>query len=119
MTACTGESSPLASPLERQCFYPKQPDQLPGRTPGLLHFLVLFFKWLSQLLLFRGAPLLQDVCQHQWASKGKQGVELILSMRKLARVAHEWKTPFYVVKIDIAKAFDSIAQEKACRPGDA
>ncbi|CAE7336523.1 YCF1, partial [Symbiodinium microadriaticum] len=33
-------------------------------------------------------------------------------MRKLARVAHEWKTPFYIVKIDIAKAFDSIAQEK-------
>ena len=72
----------------------------------------VILKWLSQLLLFRGAPLLQDVCQHQWASKGKQGVELILSMRKLARVAHEWKTPFYVVKIDIAKAFDSIAQEK-------
>ena len=69
-------------------------------------------KWLSQLLLFRGSPLLQDVCQHQWASKGRQGVELILSIRKLARVAHEWKTPFYVVKIDIAKAFDSIAQEK-------
>ena len=69
-------------------------------------------KWLAQLLLLRGQPLLQDVCQHQWASKGKQGVELILSLRKLARVAHEWKTPFYVVKIDIAKAFDSVAQEK-------
>ena len=72
----------------------------------------VILKWLAQLLLLRGSPLLQDVCQHQWASKGKQGVELILSLRKLARVAHEWKTPFYIVKIDIAKAFDSVAQEK-------
>ena len=69
-------------------------------------------KWIAQLLLLRGQPALLDVCQHQWASKHKQGVELILAMRKLARVAHEWKTPFYIVKIDIAKAFDSIAQEK-------
>ena len=68
-------------------------------------------KWISQLLLHRGVPLLQPCCQHQWASKGKQGVELLLSLRKLARVAHEWRTPFYIVKIDIAKAFDSIAQE--------
>ena len=69
-------------------------------------------KWVSQLLLLRGVPLLQDCCLHQWASKGKQGVELILSLRKIVRVAHEWRTPFYVVKIDIAKAFDSVAQEK-------
>ena len=69
-------------------------------------------KWTAQLLLHRGQPLLQDCCQHQWASRNKQGVELILSLRKLARVAHEWRTPFYIVKIDIAKAFDSIAQEK-------
>ena len=69
-------------------------------------------KWIAQLLLLRGTPALLDCCQHQWASRHKQGVELILAMRKLARVAHEWKTPFYIVKIDIAKAFDSIAQEK-------
>ena len=69
-------------------------------------------KWMAQLLLLRGTPALLDCCQHQWASRHKQGVELILAMRKIARVAHEWKTPFYIVKIDIAKAFDSIAQEK-------
>ncbi|CAE7798805.1 YCF1, partial [Symbiodinium necroappetens] len=69
-------------------------------------------KWTAQLLRLRGTPALMDCCHHQWASQGKQGVELILAMRKLARVAHEWRSPFYVVKIDIAKAFDSIAQEK-------
>ncbi|CAE7394441.1 unnamed protein product [Symbiodinium necroappetens] len=69
-------------------------------------------KWIAQLLLLRGTPALLECCQHQWASRHKQGVELILAMRKLARVSHEWRTPFYVVKIDIAKAFDSIAQEK-------
>ena len=69
-------------------------------------------KWIAQLLLLRGTPALMECCQHQWASRHKQGVELILAMRKLARVSHEWRTPFYIVKIDIAKAFDSIAQEK-------
>ena len=38
-------------------------------------------------------------------------MELTLSLRKLARVAHEWKTPFYIVKLDIEKAFDSVAQQ--------
>ena len=68
--------------------------------------------WTSQLLLLRGTRFLQDCCQHQWASRNKQGVELILALRKMARVAHEWRAPFYIVKIDIAKAFDSVAQEK-------
>ena len=68
-------------------------------------------KWTWQLLLRRGVPLLQDCCRHQWASIGKHGVELVHANRKLARVAHEWKTPFSIVKIDIATAFDSIAQE--------
>ena len=37
-------------------------------------------------------------------------MELILVSRKPVRVAHEWKTPFYVVKLDIEKAFDSVEQ---------
>ena len=69
-------------------------------------------KWLSQLLLLRGMALLETCCFRQWASRSKQSVELILSLRKLARVAHEWKTPFYIIKIDLKKAFDSVAQEK-------
>ena len=99
---------PPASPRGRPFSCQRQPRS--DTRPITLSSVIL--KWLSQLLLLRGSPLLQDVCQHQWASKGKQGVELILSLRKLARVAHEWKTLFYIVKIDIAKAFDSIAQEK-------
>ena len=39
-------------------------------------------KWIAQLLLLLGTPFLQDCCHHQWASKNKQGVELILAMRK-------------------------------------
>ena len=86
-----------------------QPAYWSDTRPITLSSAVL--KWTSQLLLHRGVPLLQNCCGHQWASKGKQGIELVLALRKLARVAHEWKTPFYIVKIDIAKAFDSVAQE--------
>ena len=48
-------------------------------------------KWLSQLLLLRGSSLLETCCRRQSASRNKQGVELITSLRKLARVAHKWK----------------------------
>ena len=95
-----------ASVLLPKCL---QPVDWSDTRPITLSSAVL--KWVSQLLLLRGVPLLQECCTHQWASKGKQGVELLLSLRKLARVAHEWRTPFYIVKIDIAKAFDSVAQE--------
>ena len=86
-----------------------QPHNWSDTRPITLSSAVL--KWTSQLLLHRGVPLLQSCYGHQWASKGKQGIELVLALRKLARVAHEWRTPFYIVKIDIAKAFDSVAQE--------
>ena len=112
MTACTEGKLPPSVTAGASVLLPKtaRPASWSDTRPITLSSAIL--KWLAQLLLLRGSPLLQEVCQRQWASKGKQGVELILAMRKLARVAHEWRTPFYVVKIDIAKAFDSVAQEK-------
>ena len=112
-TAYIGDACPLQPCKEHSVLLPKcvQPANWSDTRPITLSSAVL--KWISQLLLHRGVPSLQACCMHQWgASKGKQGVELVLSLRKLARVAHEWKSPFYIVKIDIAKAFDSIAQEQ-------
>ena len=68
-------------------------------------------KWMSQLLLSRGAPQLTPLTTHQWAWKGKQAEELLLLIRKLMQTAEEWHIPFWVVKLDIRKAFDSVLQQ--------
>ena len=67
-------------------------------------------KWLAQLLLHRGRKYIDDANSSQWAKPGGQAVELILGMRKLLRAAKDWGDTLYVVKLDVAKAFDSISQ---------
>ena len=47
----------------------------------------------------------------QWCRRGRQGIELIMILRRLARMAHDWGLEFYIAKLDIRKAFDSVFQE--------
>ncbi|CAE7492290.1 unnamed protein product [Symbiodinium sp. CCMP2592] len=68
-------------------------------------------KTLAQLLLLRGAPCLQHLNTYQWAAPRKQGVELILVLRKIARMGADWGGDFWIIKLDLQKAFDSVAQE--------
>ena len=68
-------------------------------------------KWMSQLLLNRGASHLTPLTPHQWAWRGKQAEELLLLIRRLMQTAEEWHIPFWVVKLDIRKAFDSVYQQ--------
>ena len=49
-----------------------------------------------------------DLSQAQWAKPGVQAIELTLAMRRLTRA--DWKDRLYIVKLDVAKAFDSISQ---------
>ena len=65
----------------------------------------------SQLIIGRASNLLQGDSRLQWSRKSRQGVELILILRRLCRVAHDWGLPMYLAKLDIRKAFDSIYQE--------
>ncbi|CAE7457455.1 unnamed protein product [Symbiodinium natans] len=58
-------------------------------------------KWMSQLLLNRGAHHLTPLTQFQWAWKGKQAEELLMLMRKLTRTAEDWGIQFWIVKLDI------------------
>ncbi|CAE7709541.1 unnamed protein product, partial [Symbiodinium necroappetens] len=67
-------------------------------------------KWLAQLLLHRGRCYLDAGNKHQWAKPGSQAVELVLGIRRLLRAAKDWGDDLYVVKLDVAKAFDSISQ---------
>ncbi|CAE7345136.1 CABP1 [Symbiodinium sp. CCMP2592] len=68
-------------------------------------------KTLSQLLLLRGNPCLRPLYTYQWASPQRQGVELILVLRKIARMGADWGGDFWIIKLDLQKAFDSVAQD--------
>lgn len=48
--------------------------------------------------------------------KGHQGIELIMNLRRVARIAYDGGLEFYIAKLDIRKAFDSIYHRK---PGPA
>ncbi|CAE7846305.1 unnamed protein product, partial [Symbiodinium necroappetens] len=65
----------------------------------------------SQLIIGRASHCVQGDSRLQWARRSRQGVELILVIRRLCRVAHDWGLPMYLAKLDIRKAFDSIYQE--------
>ncbi|CAE7637897.1 unnamed protein product [Symbiodinium sp. CCMP2592] len=67
-------------------------------------------KAIAQLLLRRCAYTLKPHNTLQWAAPGRQGTELILTLRKVARMARDWGGTFWIIKLDLAKAFDSVAQ---------
>ena len=72
-------------------------------------------KWLAQLLLRRTQHLLAPLCRLQWCAKNRQSVEMLLAIRKIARMARDWGGPFIIVKLDVKKAFDTASQ---CSMGD-
>ncbi|CAE7712228.1 pol [Symbiodinium sp. CCMP2592] len=68
-------------------------------------------KTFSQLIIHRTAHMVQGPSRLQWSRRHRQGVELIMMLRKVCRTAHDWGIPMYIAKLDIRKAFDSIYQE--------
>ena len=68
-------------------------------------------KWFSQLLLKRCGGKIQDGAPYQWACRGKQAPELLVILRRVVRMAKEWGTPTWIIKLDVSKAFDSVWQE--------
>ncbi|CAE7301426.1 pol, partial [Symbiodinium sp. CCMP2592] len=64
----------------------------------------------AQLLLRRGLPLLRPIGALQFCKAGSQSVELILALHPLAQHSHEWQEKFWIIKLDVRKAFDSISQ---------
>ena len=71
----------------------------------------ILLKTLAQLLLRRGLPLLRPIGNLQFCKTGSQSVELIMALRRLAQQAHEWREKFWIIKLDVRKAFDSISQQ--------
>ncbi|CAE7238934.1 unnamed protein product [Symbiodinium sp. CCMP2592] len=68
-------------------------------------------RWMAQLLLHRCQPYLDLHCYYQYCSTGRQAQELILALRRLMRMAKDWGVKLWLVKVDVRKAFDSIAQD--------
>ncbi|CAE7572889.1 unnamed protein product [Symbiodinium microadriaticum] len=67
-------------------------------------------KWASQLLLARRGKHVRADATLQWARAGRQGVELLATIRRVTQMARDWGVPTWLVKLDIRKAFDSVWQ---------
>ena len=101
--------------------WPQPPPTLCGESPsssrrrGTLHeewsdtrpitLSSASLKTFSQLLISRVSHLVQQPSRLQWARRSRQGVELILILRRVCRVARDWGIPMYIAKLDIRKAF--------------
>ncbi|CAE7244978.1 unnamed protein product [Symbiodinium sp. CCMP2592] len=86
-----------------------QPKDWSETRPITLSSVLL--KTFGQLVLQRSGDAIQTPARLQWCRRGRQGIELILILRRLARIARDWGLEFYIAKLDIRKAFDSIYQE--------
>ena len=70
----------------------------------------VLLKTFSQLIIHRVAHRVQVPARLQWSRRHRQGVELILILRKVCRTAHDWGIPMFLAKLDIRKAFDSVSR---------
>ena len=85
------------------------PREWRGTRPVTLSSAVL--KLLSQRLLLRGGPKLQQYHSLESAAPGRQGVGLVLVLRKFARMAADWGGDFWIIKLNLQNAFDTVAQD--------
>ncbi|CAE7696392.1 unnamed protein product, partial [Symbiodinium necroappetens] len=90
---------------------PKVPAPLEFADTRPIALSNILLKTLAQLLLKRGLPLLRPIGNLQFCKTGSQSVELIMALRRLAQQAHEWREKFWIIKLDVRKAFDSISQQ--------
>ena len=58
-------------------------------------------KWFAQLLLKRCGDKIQRDAPYQWASKGKQAPELLVVLRRVVRLAKDFGTPTWIIKLDV------------------
>ena len=60
----------------------------------------------AQLLLGRGLPMILPIGRLQHCKQDRQSVELIWALRRMARQAVEWREKFWIIKLDMRKAFN-------------
>ena len=89
---------------------PKVPHPLQWGDTRPITLSSTILKWASQLLLHRAGGCIRGGSALQWARAGRQGVELIATIRRVTQMARDWGVGTWLVKLDIRKAFDSVWQ---------
>ncbi|CAE7364098.1 pol [Symbiodinium sp. CCMP2592] len=89
---------------------PKVPSPLEWGETRPITLSSTLLKLAAQLLLARGGECVRGGATLQWARRGRQGVELIATIRRVTQMARDWGVPTWLVKLDIRKAFDSVWQ---------
>ena len=89
---------------------PKEPAPKQWSATRPITLSTSFLKWQSQLILARTTEHIFRGAHWQYAQPGKQPAELILSIRKAVRTCREWQLPLHLIKVDVAKAFDTASQ---------
>ncbi|CAE7690139.1 unnamed protein product [Symbiodinium sp. CCMP2592] len=89
---------------------PKVPTPLEWTDTRPITLSSTLLKLAAQLLLARGGAYIRGEATLQWARHGRQGVELVATIRRVVQMAKDWGVPTWLVKLDIRKAFDSVWQ---------
>ncbi|CAE7573272.1 pol [Symbiodinium sp. CCMP2592] len=89
---------------------PKVPTPLEWTDTRPITLSSTLLKLAAQLLLARGGANIRGEATLQWARHGRQGVELVATIRRVVQMAKDWGVPTWLVKLDIRKAFDSVWQ---------
>ncbi|OLQ01001.1 hypothetical protein AK812_SmicGene16314 [Symbiodinium microadriaticum] len=94
---------------------PKIPSPLEWGETRPITLSSTFLKWAAQLLLSRAGDQLREGGEGlQWARKGRQGVELVTTLRRVVQMSKDWGVPVWIVKLDIRKG-----EKVACQPNGA
>ena len=88
------------------------------RAPGDLRPICVgsnFAKMTNRLVMGRLFPLLRRGSRSSACGKGRQVADLIGVMTRLRDMAHEWREPLLVAKLDISGAFDRLDRDAVIR----
>ena len=69
-------------------------------------------KLVSRMLLNRTLPFVTARQHSQCAATGRQSADYLFSILRLMMLEREWHTGICFLKLDIAKAFDSVNRER-------
>ena len=89
----------ISETIDRGVLLPKVPAPLEW---GPITLSSTLLKRASQLLL-RGGNHVRGEALH-WARQGRQGVELIATIRRVVQMARDWGMPSWLIKLDIRQA---------------
>ncbi|CAE7674710.1 unnamed protein product, partial [Symbiodinium sp. CCMP2456] len=74
-----------------------------------------FEKLANRLIMGRVFPALRRGSRISTCGKGRQVADLIGAITRLRDMAHEWREPLLIAKLDVAGAFDRLSRDEVAR----